>query len=168
MRGLMAAVIGMGILIVVGVTVLVVVMVQRMSAPPTVNASAVDIMPGATSVTLADEPAGTRIAGCRAGGRPDGGAAGRRWAGPRGGGRCADRARAGADGVGTMSKAPKKADLPSKICAACGRPIHLAQEVEVELGRGAVLLGCVPEREPARRRATRWRASTLDLRIGLP
>ena len=63
MRGLMAAVIGMGILIVVGVTVLVVVMVQRMSAPPTVNASAVDIMPGATSVTLADEPAGTRIAG---------------------------------------------------------------------------------------------------------
>lgn len=66
MRGLMAAVIGMGILIVAGVTVLVVVMVQRMSAPPPPIASAVVAAP-ATPGTIAadiliDEPAGTRIA----------------------------------------------------------------------------------------------------------
>lgn len=62
MRGLMAAVIGMGILIVAGVTVLVVVMVQRMSAPPPVNASVVETVPGGTSARLEDEPVGTHIA----------------------------------------------------------------------------------------------------------
>ena len=60
MRGLMAAVIGMGVLIVAGVTVLVVVMVQRMSAPPAPIASAVVTAPAAE--TLIDEPAGTRVA----------------------------------------------------------------------------------------------------------
>ena len=60
MRGLMAAVIGMGIMIVAGVTVLVVVMVQRMSAPPAPNASAV--VAAAPADILIDEPAGTRIA----------------------------------------------------------------------------------------------------------
>ena len=50
MRGLMAAVVGMGVLIVAGVAVLVVVMVQR------VGGAAV---PGAA---LLDEPAGTVIA----------------------------------------------------------------------------------------------------------
>ena len=63
MRGLMAAVIGMGILIVAGVTVLVVVMVQRMSSPPPPNASVVAAIPGVVPVTnLSDEPVGTRIA----------------------------------------------------------------------------------------------------------
>ena len=62
MRGLMAAVIGMGILIVAGVTVLVVVMVQRMSAPLAVNASVVETVPGLASAKLEDEPAGTHIA----------------------------------------------------------------------------------------------------------
>ncbi len=63
MRGLMAAVIGMGIMIVAGVTVLVVVMVQRMSVPPPAIASAVVTSPGpvATDI-LIDEPSGTRIA----------------------------------------------------------------------------------------------------------
>jgi hypothetical protein len=65
-RGLMAAVIGMGILIVAGVTVLVVVMVQRMSAPPAPIASAVIATPTVPAATAAadiliDEPAGTRI-----------------------------------------------------------------------------------------------------------
>ena len=63
MRGLMAAVIGMGILIVAGVTVLVVVMVQRMSAPPTSNASTVMTSPATVpGDILIDEPAGTHIA----------------------------------------------------------------------------------------------------------
>ena len=53
MRGLMAAVIGMGILIVVGVTVLVLTMMQRMSAVSVPNASAGEV--------VLDEPAGTRI-----------------------------------------------------------------------------------------------------------
>ena len=63
MRGLMAAVIGMGILIVAGVTVLVVVMVQRMSSPPAPIASAVvtSTAPAPTDI-LIDEPIGTRIA----------------------------------------------------------------------------------------------------------
>ena len=65
MRGLMAAVIGMGIMIVAGVTVLVVVMVQRMSAPPTSNASAAIATPAPSAAPIADilidEPAGTRI-----------------------------------------------------------------------------------------------------------
>ncbi len=56
----MAAVIGMGIMIVAGVTVLVVVMVQRMSAAPPPIASAVVSNP--TADTPVDEPAGTRIA----------------------------------------------------------------------------------------------------------
>jgi len=60
-RGLMAAVIGMGILIVAGVTVLVVVMVQRMSVPPPPIASAVVADPAAEHPL--DETAGTRIAG---------------------------------------------------------------------------------------------------------
>jgi hypothetical protein len=55
----MAAVIGMGVLIVAGVTVLVVVMVQRMSAPAAPIASAVVTAP--TAETLIDEPAGTRV-----------------------------------------------------------------------------------------------------------
>ena len=62
MRGLKAAVIGMGILIVVGVTALVVVMVQRMSATGSPNASAIAPAAGPASVALLDEPAGTRIA----------------------------------------------------------------------------------------------------------
>lgn len=66
MRGLMTAVIGMGVLIVAGVTVLVVVMVQRMSSPPAPNASAVVASAPSPPVTdataaLIDEPAGTRI-----------------------------------------------------------------------------------------------------------
>ena len=59
MRGLMTAVIGMGVLILVGVTVLVVLMVQRMSSPPPPNVSAVTM---ASTTTLTDEPAGTHIA----------------------------------------------------------------------------------------------------------
>ena len=63
MRGLMAAVIGMGIMIVAGVTVLVVVMVQRMSAPPAPIASTVIAGPApALTDILIDEPTGTRIA----------------------------------------------------------------------------------------------------------
>ncbi len=59
MRGLMAAVIGMGVLIVAGVTGLVVTMMQRMSAVSAPNASA-------TALAL-DEPEGTRIAGAALG-----------------------------------------------------------------------------------------------------
>ena len=52
MAALKAAVIVMGLLIVAGVTVIVVTLVQRMSAPP---------MPASVQTTL-DEPAGTHIA----------------------------------------------------------------------------------------------------------
>lgn len=62
MRGLMAAVIGMGIMIVAGVTVLVVVMVQRMSAPPPAIASAIATTPASADAVMLDEPVGTRIA----------------------------------------------------------------------------------------------------------
>ena len=61
MRGLMAAVIGMGIMIVAGVTVLVVVMVQRMSASPPSIASAGNSPSGPPANILIDEPAGTRV-----------------------------------------------------------------------------------------------------------
>jgi len=66
----MTAVIGMGILIAVGTTVLVVLLVQRMSAAPAPIASATVSAPAATAGTAADtgaamldEPAGTHIAG---------------------------------------------------------------------------------------------------------
>lgn len=66
----MAAVIGMGILIAVGATVLVVLLVQRMSSAATPNASAVVASPATRVVESAeaaaavlDEPAGTRISG---------------------------------------------------------------------------------------------------------
>jgi hypothetical protein len=66
----MTAVIGMGILIAVGATVLVVLLVQRMSSTATPNASAVVAAPATRVVesaeaaaTVLDEPAGTRIAG---------------------------------------------------------------------------------------------------------
>ena len=84
MRGLMVAVIGMGILIVAGVTVLVVTMIQRMSA--------VRCRMPARSRGVLDEPPGTRIAADVGRRRPDGGAAGRRRAGPGGdGGHAAGR-----------------------------------------------------------------------------
>lgn len=57
MRWLMAAVIGMGILIVAGVAVLVVLLVQRMSS---VSPTIASVGPAALAATL-DEPAGTRI-----------------------------------------------------------------------------------------------------------
>lgn len=57
MRWLMAAVIGMGILIVAGVAVLAVVLVQRMSS---VSAPIASAGPAMAAATL-DEPAGTRI-----------------------------------------------------------------------------------------------------------
>lgn len=66
----MAAVIGMGILIAVGATVLVVLLVQRMSSAAGPNASAVVTAPAArvaetveAAAAVLDEPAGTRIAG---------------------------------------------------------------------------------------------------------
>jgi len=66
----MTAVIGMGILIAVGTTVLVVLLVQRMSAAPAPIASTAVSAPAATAGTAADtgaamldEPAGTHIAG---------------------------------------------------------------------------------------------------------
>ncbi|MDP9095258.1 MAG: hypothetical protein M3N26_01665 [Pseudomonadota bacterium] len=65
MRGLMTAVIGMGILIAVGATVLVVLLVQRMSSAATPNASAVIAAPAmsqAESALVLDEPVGTHIA----------------------------------------------------------------------------------------------------------
>lgn len=70
MRGLMTAVIGMGILIAVGTTVLVVLLVQRMSSAPAPNASAVVAGPPASAAStteaaaaMLDEPVGTHIAG---------------------------------------------------------------------------------------------------------
>ncbi|MGI4798147.1 MAG: hypothetical protein ACRYG8_29705 [Janthinobacterium lividum] len=70
MRGLMTAVIGMGILIAVGTTVLVVLLVQRMSAAPAPIASAAVTAPATTAgnaadpgAAMLDEPAGTHIAG---------------------------------------------------------------------------------------------------------
>ncbi len=67
----MAAVIGMGILIVAGVAVLIVVLVQRMSSVSAPIASALPV-PGATSsvalpIATLDEPAGTRIVSVSAG-----------------------------------------------------------------------------------------------------
>ncbi len=58
MRGLMVAVVGMGILIVAGVTVIAVVLVGRMSSPSAPIASG-----AAPAVATLDEPAGTRMAG---------------------------------------------------------------------------------------------------------
>lgn len=70
MRGLMTAVIGMGILIAVGTTVLVVLLVQRMSSAPAPIASAVVAGPVASgggaseaAAALLDEPVGTHIVG---------------------------------------------------------------------------------------------------------
>jgi hypothetical protein len=45
-----------------------------------------------------------------------------------------------------LGRAPAKADLPAKACAACGlrglRPaVQLAQEVGAGLGSGEILLG---------------------------
>ena len=73
MRGLMTAVIGMGILIAVGATVLVVLLVQRMSSAVAPNASAVIASPvvvtGAMeTAAVLDEPAGTHIAALSLGG----------------------------------------------------------------------------------------------------
>ncbi len=67
MRGLMVAVVGMGVLIVAGVTVLVTLLMQRMSpaAAPIASApaaSAMPVLPGGVTLPL-DEPAGTRIVG---------------------------------------------------------------------------------------------------------
>lgn len=59
MRGLMVAVIGMGILIVAGVAVIGVTVVRRMSAVSPANASAAPL--------VLDEPSGTRIAGASVG-----------------------------------------------------------------------------------------------------
>ena len=63
----MAAVIGMGILIVAGVTVLVLLMVQRMSAATAPIASAPMASTPVAHSTL-DEPVGTRIVGTSVGG----------------------------------------------------------------------------------------------------
>ena len=67
----MVAVIGMGILIVAGVTALVFVMVERMSAAPLPIASApIASVPSGAVITsaLLDEPAGTHIVGSSIGG----------------------------------------------------------------------------------------------------
>lgn len=64
----MAAVIGMGILIVAGVTVLVVVMVQRMSSLPAADARLAANNPAAPDQLTLDEPDGTRIAAATLGG----------------------------------------------------------------------------------------------------
>ncbi len=66
MRGLMVAVIGMGLLIVAGVAVLVTLMVQRMSpaTTPIASAPAAVMIPGAGAGATAfalDEPPGTHI-----------------------------------------------------------------------------------------------------------
>jgi hypothetical protein len=61
MRALKIAVIVMGVLIVVGTTALIVVVVHRMSSPPSLVAT----LPASLAATL-DEPAGTRIAGIAA------------------------------------------------------------------------------------------------------
>jgi hypothetical protein len=60
MRGLIALTVGMGVLILIGTTVLVVVIIARATAPAAKPAVAF-------AVTL-DEPAGTRIAGIAAAG----------------------------------------------------------------------------------------------------
>ena len=55
MRGLVALVVAMGVLILIGTALLIVVVVERVSGPPARP-------PAAFAVTL-DEPAGTRIVG---------------------------------------------------------------------------------------------------------
>ncbi len=62
----MTAVIGMGVLIAVGATVLVVLLVQRMSSAAAPNASTIATAPATITANAAeamlDEPAGTHIA----------------------------------------------------------------------------------------------------------
>jgi hypothetical protein len=62
MRGLIALTVGMGVLILIGTAVLVVVIIERATAP--------SVKPAVAFAVTLDEPAGTRIAGvAMAGGR---------------------------------------------------------------------------------------------------
>ena len=69
MRGLMAAVIGMGVLIVAGVAVLVVTVVHRLGSQPALAAQSLDEPPGTHLQQIA--PAGDRLAILLTGGGPD-------------------------------------------------------------------------------------------------
>ncbi len=69
MRGLMAAVIGMGVLIVAGVAVLVVTVVHRLGSQPVLAAQSLDEPVGTHLQQIA--PAGDRLAILLTGGGPD-------------------------------------------------------------------------------------------------
>ena len=55
-----------------------------------------------------------------------------------------------------MTKRVAKRDLPTKVCAVCWPPFHMAAEMGGELGRGALLLGPLPARQGAAYCAACW------------
>ncbi len=60
-RALLALTIGMGVLIVVGTTALIVIIVHRLAHPAPASVAAAPVVPGAALPALQREPAGTRV-----------------------------------------------------------------------------------------------------------